>query len=160
MPARLNSMAEKEATTAELCRLVRSTRLYRTEMARLRDHYPAAFAQFSGAHTHYGLPIELVLDLAELARRLGLDSLPAPGQLLIRTLLVDDDSATSDRAQWRARRNAGWFFRHYHSRRSPVAIAHSDGRREPTVRLAITRVIKYYDPEPRRGRPRRHRYAH
>jgi hypothetical protein len=144
----------------KLMALIRNDPRYIRRMAVLRtrfgDDFPESFI------AEGSLSITKVLELAALARSLGLDRLPAAWLLLLdkptaRTLDSAGHSQMAQAERWS--RDARWFYRHFGQGRSLLALSLESHYHLETVRGAVRDVTRLFRQRLKRGRPPREHYG-
>jgi DNA-binding NarL/FixJ family response regulator len=102
------------------------------------------------------IPMAQILYLAVLARKMKLESLPAPCWLLYRAKLESSTGASPSLADSRLSEQVTWFYRRFSLGRSRIQIADQAGYSEETIRSGIRRVREILNVHQRRGRPSRY----
>jgi hypothetical protein len=158
---RVTDKQRREIVTARLEERLRSDARFQEGLARLQDRF-ISFLPLNSSKLAAGIPIDLVIELAKLARAQGLDRLAAPWFLVARCamdsrceLSVRDGTASLE--TWR--RYGDWFFDHFRMGRSLVSISFDDGYSLETVEAGVRGVSKLLRTTPLRGRPRREHFA-
>lgn len=141
---------------------VRSNIRFQAEVAETENQFPEFFP-ISPHPLGSGLPFGFVYRLAEVARIVGLDRLPAPWGLALRILIPPEDDVPLIASRpffvstWE--RNADFFYQHFCLKKSIVRIADESGFSIESVQLGLRNVIKEFGAQRRAGRPPRHHYA-
>ena len=151
----------KQVVVARLEDRVRHDARFQKGLASVSNRF-SAFLPLNSSTLAAGIPTLLVIELATLARALGLDRLPAPWYLIARCAMqpqrdlgVEDSTASVE--TWR--RYADWFYDHFRMGRSDVFISLRDGYSRHTVQAGVRAVSQLFRKTSLRGRPRREHYA-
>ena len=160
--------AQRSVAHCYLAEEVRRDPLFKKGLAQLAVLYPSFFP-LNRTTLANGVPIEVILAVAELAYCLGLNSLRAPWTFLTRYTEVGLGFPTSELEETEAkltafqrktlRRDVSWFYQRYRQRQSTVALALSLGKAVETSKGRVARIRVLLDVHRTWGRPNSHHYS-
>src|SRR5688500_10913198 len=122
---RLTGEQRRNVVMARLAEHVLADRVFRRRIDELQEKHPQCFP-WSNETPSAGIPMSLALDLAVLARDLGLDHLPTPWLLIAQRVLDTSRSwefpvESASTETWQ--RRADWFIEHFRWGDTVVSIA-------------------------------------